>query len=272
MTGENWYPILTGWLSHHTGLVVSAENEAAVRRFVNARLAQHGVALVDYLALLERDPDERRAFISEATIHETYFFREEKYFHLLDREILPAFHRINHRLPVFWSAAAATGEEAFSIALLLRKYWPQINSMQIIASDIDANSLALISAGGPYSRNSFRSDGSSLHSLVHTSSTSTEDGVRFDPSLSILIQTREINLLRDDYQKMLPCRPDVIFLCNVLIYMDKVTRERVIAQAASVLAVDGYLFLSSANTALVNCPLLELQNSDRCYYFRRRDQ
>lgn len=166
--------------------------------------------------------------IAKVSVGETYFFRDQTQIEALRRHILPdiiARRRDEKRLRV-WSAGCATGEEPYSLAILLRQILPDINSWQILILATDINSKALEQASrGRYSEWSFRNTGPELRGVYFT-----PYGKRFEicPKIREMVTYAYLNLAEDSYPA-LPTNTnsmDLILCRNVGIYHpEKVTRE-----------------------------------------------
>jgi len=261
---------VSGYLLQKTGIIITAEHAGSVKRFIEKKTQGSGIK--NYLESLEKNEMEFHELIKNATIHETYFFREEKYFHLLDSFILPAIKNAGHA-PYIWSAAAATGEEALSLAVVLCRHWNMetLRSRPLLATDIDIFSLRRLEEGF-YSAGSFRTDGSFFHNVLLQKGTKNEKGFTVNADFLRLIQFKKLNLVQDDYLSILPQQPDIVFLCNILVYFDGAVRDRVIDRIAAVIRPGGYLFVSSVNTAFISHPALTLQETGKCFYFKKQAQ
>lgn len=265
------FDLVNRFILDKTGIVITDTNINAVKRFVSKKLA-NGLHINKYLNLLNIDEQEFHQLIKVVTINETYFFREEKYFKLLNEELLPKIKERSKLPPVIWSGATSTGEEAISIALLIHKFWKDqnINYKPVVATDIDMHSMERLHHN-EYAPNSIRNDGKHFHNLIEQNSKKLESGkISINPNIMDLIETKKVNLIKDDFNRLFTQKPTLICLCNVLIYMDREIRERIIDKAVNTLEDNGYLFVSSSNTATIKHPNLELLQSDKAFYFKKK--
>lgn len=264
------YEAVVKYIKGRTGLILAESNVNQVRRFVEKKLS-NDIVVSDYIKKLDSNIDEFYDIIEVYTINETYFFREEKYFKLLKEIILPEYLCSRTTLPIVWSSAASSGEEAVSLALLINNLWGirSRGCSSIIASDIDMKTLGKLK-DGLYSKSSLRTDGKCFHDLVLKNSTNNNGYYSINKDIRSMIKIKEINLIKDEYEKILGITPDIVLLCNVLIYMDTDTRNQVIDKMVKILPPGGYLILSSSNTAFVEHPELDLLNHRNCYYFKKR--
>jgi chemotaxis protein methyltransferase CheR len=174
--------------------------------------------------------------------NETFFFRDVHPFAALRDEIIPSLLRANggRRLSM-WSAATSTGQEAFSLALLLREHFPDIRA-SILATDLSSRVLARAKTGRFSQLEVNRGLPAALlvrHFDRYGREWELHDDVRR------LVRFRQINLAKSvaGVQQM-----DVIMLRNLLCYFDTAGRTAVLDRLAKILRPDGYLFLGAAET------------------------
>lgn len=177
--------------------------------------------------------------------HETLFFRDPALFDALRRILLPQLlpSRTPARPVRFWSAACSSGQEPFSLALLLRTHYPGAPAT-ILASDLSSEMVARAEQAS-YSTLEINRG---LPAPILTTSFRRE-GARWilDPAVRSLVEFRRINLV-DPWPPLPPI--DVLLLRNVLLYMADGTRRAILRRAAAALAPGGVLILGSAETIL----------------------
>jgi len=251
------------------GMTLPETNYSLVDAYVGRRLEERGETVASFLTALRRDEVELADFIDAVTINETYFFREEKQFRLLESVVFPDFKSKN-RTPRIWSSSCSTGEEAVSLFLLARGYFGSNAEIHVFASDISRRALEIFESGA-YRKNSFRQDGRGYHGLVSKVAEEVENGWQIPRTIVSKIRKSVINVdtLSDDG---VPGLFDLIFLRNTLIYFDLEKRERIISSLIRFLAEDGYLFLSSTEMPLVSHQDLALVESDGVYCFRKKSE
>ena len=261
------FAVIFDYIKEKTAISIVESNCNAVRRFVHKK-TDNIMSITNYINLIDRNRMEFDELVKVITINETYFFREEKYYKLLDEVIFPEF-KLKNIIPRIWSGAASTGEEPISLALLVQKHFGlDYIDEPIIATDIDILSMKNLEINS-YSRNSVREDGEHFHSLIYNNSSINGNNISINKTVLDLIRTARLNLILDDFSKVLGRPPELICLCNVLIYMDSKDRESIIDKAVKVLAPNGYLLVSSSNTAFINHSELELVQKDNCFYFKK---
>jgi chemotaxis protein methyltransferase CheR len=245
------------WLYQSAGILLSAQKESLVVSRLWRRLEALGLPDFDaYLAHAfgPQGAGERAEMLDRLTTNETYFFREPGHFALLKNRILPS---LDGRAPRVWCAAASTGEEPYSLAMLLAD---QLGSdWQLTASDICGRALRQARSG------LYRMDrlellpGDYLKRFCRRGTASYEGMLMIDPALRARVNFVQHNLLHpwsgaDEF--------DVIFLRNVLIYFDQPTRQRVLDHLCAALRRGGWLIIGHCESLSgLELPLQQLSPS-----------
>jgi chemotaxis protein methyltransferase CheR len=184
--------------------------------------------------------------VAEAmTINETSFFRDSRPFELLRMQLLPPLieKRMGARRLRFWSAACSTGQEAYSIAMLVREHFPQLATwdVRIEGTDFTAEMVARATEGR-YQRIEINRGLPARH-IVQYFDHVGESWIA-KPEIRKMCGFRKANLC----VLPLPFREkfDIIFLRNVMLYFSQETRRKVLAETHRLLAPDGVLFLGSS--------------------------
>jgi chemotaxis protein methyltransferase CheR len=203
------------------------------------------------------------------TINETSFFRDSRPFELLRAELLPRL--IEQRGPAralrMWSAACSTGQEAYSLAIGLREYFPLLANwnIRIEGTDICADVVRRAQAGR-YHRIEINR-GLPARFLVRYFERQGEDWV-VKPEVRSLCTFRQMNLCTSSltfYERF-----DVIFLRNVMLYFAQDTRRILLAQIHRLLAPDGVLFLGSSEQAAGSSLWTPVMAGGTCYFTPRK--
>ena len=218
----------------------------------NARLArvmrERGVSDLRQLVQLlhtRRDPSLVCSVAEAMTINETSFFRDVRPFDLLRKELLPELieKRRNARSLRIWSAACSTGQEAYSVAMLILEHFPQLASwnVQIEGTDV-SNEVIQRCKGGRFHRIEINR-GLPARNILRFFNHSGEDW-EVKPELHRMCSFRQANLCA----AQLPFRErfDVIFLRNVMLYFSHETRKSLLANIHRLLNPEGILFLGSS--------------------------
>lgn len=218
--------------------------ETRLARLLRNRDMSHIRELVEQLRS-QRDAVLERAVAEAMTINETSFFRDGGPFELLRMELLPGLieRRMSTRKLRFWSAACSTGQEAYSIAMLVREHFPLAAAwdIRIEGTDFSAEMVARASAGRYHRIEMNR--GLPARNVVRFFEHESE-AWEIKPDIRQMCSFRQANLCHTP----LPFaeRFDVIFLRNVMLYFSNESRRKVMAEAYRLLAPDGALFLGSS--------------------------
>jgi len=234
-------------------------------------LRNQGMARMDELVRKLRSQKNHaleRAIAEAMTINETSFFRDLRPFEVLRTVLLPPLieaRRRTHALRL-WSAACSTGQEAYSLAMLLHEHFPMLVSWNLSIEGTDLNSEVVERAqAGRYHRIEINR-GLPARCVVRYFDHVGEDWI-VKPEVRKLCTFRQANLCGPTLPfNRSTDRFDVIFLRNVMLYFSQETRRALLAGIHRLLAPDGVLFLGSseqpADAALWN-PVLA---GGTCYY------
>ena len=250
MTGEE-FDFLTKLLKDRSGLVLTRDKAYLLESRLLPLARKHGLKSVDELAAAVRQrPNDglARDVVEAMTTNESFFFRDIKPFELFKSFVLPALlkARAAKRQIRIWSAACSSGQEPYTLAMLLSEERAKLAgwSIDILATDLSTGILEKAQAG-LYSQFEVQR-GLPIQYLVKYFK---QQGERWqiDAGLRSRVRFRPFNLLEE------PAGLggfDVIFCRNVLIYFDQPTKTAVLDRLSRVLAPDGYLYLGGAETVL----------------------
>ncbi len=245
-------------VAHHLGLHFPRERWPDLERGVCAAAEECGCHhdVEGYLQRLLSSvwtQDQMEILAAHLTIGETYFFREERSLEILQERIVPELIRANEsrgRQIRIWSAGCATGEEPYSIAIVLSKLMAGLKDwdIEILATDINTRSLHKASEG-IYSSWSFRGTPPWVRRTCFE--TAANDRWAINSALKRMVRFAPLNLMRDHYAPLsnLSGGVDVIFCRNVLMYFTPMGMRKVIRQLYRYLAVDGWLIVSPTETS-----------------------
>jgi chemotaxis protein methyltransferase CheR len=227
------------------GISLSDAKKALVAGRLAKRVEQRGLASYrDYFRLLESgtQPDELQTAIDLLTTNETYFFREPKHFDRL-RQLALAGSRGNGLFRV-WSAACSTGEEPYSIAMVLADCLAG-RSWELIASDISERVLAKARTGHYPLQRTTNIPPDYLRRFCLRGTGSQEGTLLVQRQLRQAVRFLQVNL-----NGRLPelGRFDIIFLRNVLIYFDAATKRQVVNRLLAALAPGGHLLIGHSES------------------------
>ena len=189
-----------------------------------------------------------RDVVEAMTTNESFFFRDTKPFDQFKALVLPALlkSRAASRTIRIWSAACSSGQEPYSLAMILSEMAAQLNGWKIEIVGTDLSSEILNRAKeGMYSQFEVQR-GLPITMLVKYFA-QIGDRWQINAKIRGMVQYREFNLLQDPTPLG---RFDVVFCRNVLIYFDQPTKTRVLNNVAKMMPEDGFLFLGGAETVL----------------------
>lgn len=254
------------------GIVLEPGKEYLVEsRLLPLARAEGFASLADLVAELRRLPTNRLhdKVVEAMTTNETSFFRDVHPFETLRTTIIPQLlsRRATERRLRFWCAACSSGQEPYSIALVLREYFPQLSQWEvsILATDISESMLSRARAGCYTQLEVNRGLPAAL--LVKYFQ---RQGMMWQVKEEVrrLVEFRSLNLM--DSWSLLPPM-DIIFMRNVLIYFDVETKKTILGKVRRSLRPDGYLFLGGAETTTNLDEGYEVVRFDKtvCYQPRR---
>ena len=223
----------------------SYKKNTVLRRIERRMAVNEAGGLKKYLAILEESPHEAHILSQELLIGVTSFFRDPEAFEFLRNEAIPClFANRNPEDPIrIWHPCCATGEEAYSVAILIKEYLEKENlqtKVQIFATDIDEAAVAQARAG-------FYSDSISSEvseELLKKYFTRSENRWQVTKQLREMIVFAHHSLIKDPPFSRL----DLLVCRNFLIYLNPDIQKRLIPLFHQVLRPGGFLFLGSAET------------------------
>lgn len=238
-------------VQQHSAVVLDADKTYLAELYLQPIAESAGFAsITELVAYLRHQPLSNLHIqaIEALVTNETSFFRDTYPFEALKQFVLPDLlkkRRIERSLNI-WCAACSSGQEPYSIAMLIREYYPILSnwSLQIIASDFSNKVLARASQG---CYNQLEIKRGLTKNLREKYFQKQENEWQINHEVRQMIDFRQINLLHT--WSSLP-QFDIILLRNVLIYFDIPTKKALLKKAQQQLNSDGYLFLGSGETTL----------------------
>jgi chemotaxis protein methyltransferase CheR len=212
-----------------------------MRRRLDAFMSRNKCLNVsDFCRLLERDQAKQRELLDYIAINVSEFFRDTNQFKNLQNFVLPQLIRSNRRLNI-WSAACSSGQEPYSIAMILEEIGTGFH--RIIGTDIDETALRQAKNGGPYTDYDVRNVDKNLLDKYFIRS---ETGYWVDDRIKKKIIFQRLNLLSDLFYHDF----DLIVCRNVIIYFSEIVRDNLIRKFYDSLKLDGILFLGGSEVIL----------------------
>jgi chemotaxis protein methyltransferase CheR len=249
MTPES-FSFLAGLVKARSGIVLTPDKGYMFETRLGPLLRREGLASLDALALRLRTQREEgliAELVEALTTNESSFFRDGKPFEHL-RRLLPRLHAARPpQVPLrIWSAACSSGQEAYSVAMIVSELGSVLGGrrVEILGTDISREMLER-AREGVYTQFEVQR-GLPVQMLVKYF---RQEGQRWRvvPALRAMTRWQYFNLMEDARGLG---RFDVIFCRNVLIYFDAPTKSRILAMLADMVAPDGCVYLGGAETVL----------------------
>jgi len=237
-----------------TGIWLSTAKTALLCGRLFRRLRSLDItSLESYYQLVSRpdQQDERSRMIDAITTNETRFFREPRQFQFLLQNLFPQWRaqaeaRSRAKKIRIWSAGCSSGEEPYTIAMLLARHLPAAEGwdVRLLASDISNRVLEKAQRGIYPIARAGELPTDLLHSSMLRGLAEREGEMKVKVEIQQMIDFRRLNLDQD--YDLIDSPFDAIFCRNVLIYFDAASKRRVVGRLVRHLAADGYLFVGHA--------------------------
>lgn len=245
------FGVIREFVTEHTGIVLTEAKKDMVYGRLSKFIRKQFEGSFDGFCQTLKQGDEATAdfVINAITTNLTSFFRENHHFEYLASHILPDIcqhHRPHKRLRI-WSAGCSTGEEPYSIAIMLRESMPDVDDwdVKILATDLDANVVKHASEG-IYNRERISALPAERQKRWFIKGRGDKEGlVRVNSEIRNMITFKRLNLLHTWPMKGLF---DIIFCRNVVIYFDKSTQGVLFDRYADILQPNGHLFIGHSET------------------------
>lgn len=245
------YEFIGALLKRRSGLVLAPGKEYLLESRLTPIVRERGMSsLAELIDELRRPGSEAlQAEVTEAmTTNESFFFRDTTPFDLFREDMIPALlqARAGQRKLRVWCAACSTGQEPYSLAMILKEMADKLVGwrVDIVATDL-SNEVLEKAKVGMYSQ--FEVQRGLPIQLLVKYFTQMGELWNIDAGIRAMVDYRKLNLL-EDFSHL--GKFDIVFCRNVLIYFDQPTKAKVLAGVASRLAPDGYLLLGAAETVL----------------------
>ena len=259
---DNEYNIISSYIEKNVGIKMPESKKIMIQSRLIPRLRHLNFSTfkeyLDYVFSTKDGNQELIFMINALTTNKTDFFREADHFSFLTTNVLPKLSSEGKKTLKFWSAGCSSGEEPYTIAIVLKEFMKSnvgiIHNFSIKGTDISTKVLEK-AVNAVYDINSIENLPLDIKKgYFLKSSDSTKKIVRVKPEIRSYFSFSRLNFMDPTY-----CINDtfqVIFCRNVLIYFDKETQEAIIRKLLNHLEIDGYLFLGHSETIFsMNLPL-----------------
>lgn len=249
--------------------IVYKDRLSSLKDKISKRLSELGLTALEYCDYINKTPLEWDILVELLTINETYFYREENQLNECCETVIPQLkEKIRGRPLRIWSAACSTGEEPYTLAMLMYetgRFLP--GTVEIIATDINKKVLCKAEKGWYHSCSfAFRRIPESLFGKYFSEE---DEGYQVKPFIQKMVKFRNLNLLDENMILSEIGEVDIIFCRNVLIYFDQDTFNRVIKSLHKCLSPGGFLFLGHAESIKDMGLGFKKVDSDRTFYYRK---
>ncbi|NBJ11037.1 CheR family methyltransferase [Microvirga arsenatis] len=264
---EAEFEALRAFLKARSGLSLSADKRYLVESRLGSVCSRFKIESLSHLVREIRSGRSsalEKATVEAMTTNETFFFRDKAPFDLFQDVLLPKYlkERAASRRLRIWCAAASTGQEPYSLAMLLKEAAARMAGWQveIIASDISTEVLEKAKAGF---YNQFEVQRGLPARLLVKYFAQVGDQWQISPEIRSMVDFRYLNLI-EDFSRLGTF--DIVYCRNVLIYFDAALKADVLRRIANTMAPDGSLLLGASETILGVTDALTLDAAHRGLY------
>ena len=283
LAGADWSR-LSMLIAEAMALHFPREHWSELQHRVTRAAAEFGfsdvASCVDWLVAGPLDSAKIEVLAKHLTVGETYFFRENRTLEVFANDLLPDLIRSRRHLGRhqgrqlrLWSAACCTGEEAYSLAILLRERLPEIAAwdVKILATDINPSFLEAATAAA-YSERSCRHVPPALKKRYFTAM--ADGGYLLKPEIRRMVTFAPMNLATDDYPSSTSgtSAMDYIFCRNELIYFTPAHIRRIAANFHRSLADGGWLAVSPTEASASSFPQFAVVNFPGAILFQKKSE
>lgn len=233
--------------------------EGRLRKRVKALGLSSYSEYIDYVFNSKEGGSEHYHLIDVITTNKTDFFRENNHFEMMQRNILPKLASTGlgtaQQLSV-WSCASSTGEEPYTIAMVLANFFGTDGNFKVYATDINTSVLR-VGLKGVYTEEKAKDIPYDYKTKYLMRSKNRHDRlVRFKPEIRSKVKFDRNNLKNEEY--IIPCKMDIIFCRNVIIYFDPPTQEAILNKICRYLKPGGFLLMGHSES--VHSMVLPIRN------------
>jgi chemotaxis protein methyltransferase CheR len=234
----------------------TSKNEALLKNRLSKLVFQYRLSSYQELGKMLKNPDNKMLsdFISALTTNKTHFFREDSHFKWLSQYL--RLHFAQNQEFRFWCAAASTGQEPYTAAIVMREVLESKNAAKVkfLATDIDLQVLQK-AAEGVYQEKEMDGLPELLRAKYFEKLPGAEARYRAKDEIAKMIRFAPFNLIQESYP--FQHKFHVIFCRNVLIYFDPETQKNVIDRMARCLVPGGFLILGHSESGTMSNPLVK---------------
>ena len=244
------FPRLMEKITRESGFRCASYKDKCLRRRIAVRMRAKGAySANEYAGVLDTDPREYERLLRSLTVNVTKFFRNVETYHAIEKKVIPELWSTTSDGLRIWSAGCASGEEPYSLAILLHKHACETQSenrlpaVDVLGTDIDSEVLGAAERAF-YAESALMETPRSLHAEYFPQVAGLRTMI---PEVRSLVRFQN-----DDLLTFNPPMADVhLIVCrNVIIYFEREAQDRLIAEFHRVLAPGGFLVLGKVETLL----------------------
>lgn len=226
-----------------SGIDLTSYKERQMKRRIDSLISKNNYSnYEEYVKGLKSNHKLYEEFINYLTINVSEFYRNPGQWEILEKEILPSLLKKSSRLKI-WSAACSTGDEPYSLVMLLSKMMP-LSQIKILATDIDLQVLEKAKMG-IYNEKSLQD---LPHEFKNKFFTSVGASFKINDEVKRCVEFKQHNLLKDPY----PNDCDLIICRNVLIYFTEEAKSKIYENFNKALKHDAILFVGSTEQIILS--------------------
>jgi chemotaxis protein methyltransferase CheR len=248
-----------------SGITFTPTNRSILESRLKERLREKGVDSVKtYFDTIKTDKEELKGFLDSITTNLTRFFRNQAHFDALEKFVIPELKKIKNNNPStirIWSAGCSTGEEPYTIAMLLSEILPKPWNFEILASDISLKCLMTAKEG-------FYADSRIVgipDNYLAKYFDKVEGGYKIHADVHAKIKFDYHNLKNDSGQRGI----DVVFCRNVIIYFDEAAQTAVMSRFWDAMASKSFLFIGHSESLFGMDTKFEFVKTDWATLYRK---
>lgn len=253
------YELFIKNIKRKSGIDLSLYKEAQMKRRLQSLYEKRGfTSFNDFFEGISRNSELYYEFLDRMTINVSEFYRNYRRWQVLEEKILPSLIEKNGNIKV-WSAACSTGEEPYTLAMILSKFMP-LSKVKVLASDIDENVIARAKLG-IYPERSLNEVPEDMKKKYFK-----KEGTNYVVSEDIrkTVQFKKQNLLSDPFDSNF----DLIVCRNVLIYFTEDAKEILYTKFSQALKRDGIFFVGSTEQ-IFNADRFGFKSADTFFYQKK---
>ncbi|KIL44201.1 chemotaxis protein CheR [Jeotgalibacillus soli] len=243
-------------IKQKTGIDLSLYKEAQMKRRLTSLYEKQGFkTFMEFYQAMTKDKKVLNDFLDRMTINVSEFYRNGKRWEVLQQKILPSLMKNGRKLKV-WSAACSTGEEPYSLAMVLSQFM-SLSEISILATDLDANAIEKAKIG-LYTERALAEVPIKIKQTHFT-----EQGAFYKVSDEVkrTVSFRQHNLLNDPFDKQF----DLIVCRNVMIYFTDEAKDILYRKFSDALRPGGVFFVGSTEQ-IFNPSVYKLETADTFFY------